>query len=88
MQSASALDLKDNYSTVKDHRIENPATGPFTAGGPRGAQRQVAPPSAATCAKFRRDPTPIRPWAPRAPLVELIGIEPTTSGLQSPRSPS
>ncbi len=25
---------------------------------------------------------------PRKPVVELIGIEPTTSGLQSPRSPS
>ena len=28
-------------------------------------------------------------WSPRRlQIVELIGIEPTTSGLQSPRSPS
>ena len=59
-----------------------PLTGPYTAGRPRGtlscSSRLPVEPELAT-QKIQEKSEGV---------VELIGIEPTTSGLQSPRSPS
>jgi hypothetical protein len=64
----------ESYSIVKDRSQK---TCLFRAGGPEG-------PFAFGCPVGRG----VAPRRTGETLVELIGIEPTTSGLQSPRSPS
>ena len=64
----------DRYSIVKDRRNE-PTPDLSWVGRPRGAK---------TGSLFER--LPVRTLEDL--LVELIGIEPTTSGLQNPRSPN
>jgi hypothetical protein len=63
-------------SVVKDRRKRS-GTGLSRAGGSRRANFKISL-AASSPRKFLAPPG----------VVELIGIEPTTSGLQSPRSPS
>ncbi len=75
----------ENYSIIKDRRIRGTLVLAFPTfqpvlGWPTLEGRE-------TDSKARGGKNHGTPVVHRA-LVELIGIEPTTSGLQSPRSPS
>ena len=75
-QSASIAWTQKEYSTVNEHRVKTRLAACLELLTPKSDQETLR----ATVLRENRFAV--------AERVELIGFEPTTSGLQSPRSPS